>query len=71
MDNFHVAFRRVHRKEKAANDKHLRDAADYERFLEELEEDPEMRQKVALFRATSVFESDSEMGDDDVPQVVL
>ena len=49
----------------------MRDAADYERFLEELEEDPEMRQNVALFRATNAFDSASEMDEDDVPQVPI
>ena len=54
------------------------EAADMERFLEELEEDPDMRSRVALYKDTEATEGKAGGGDDDdseseddLPQVPL
>jgi len=53
--------------------------AERERFMEELEEDPEMRSKIQIYRDpryvqptnSSIVETDDDDEDDDVPEVPL
>jgi nonsense-mediated mRNA decay protein 3 len=53
------------------------DAADMERFLEELEEDPDMRSRVAIYRSSNPehhhepMQHDDDDSDGDLPEIPL
>lgn len=65
-------WRLKHMNEALAKGDSSSQADDYDAFLEDLEEDPELRQNVNIYRDPSKFQDGSEAGDmGDFPQIAL